>query len=103
MPFFQPPSYAPTGSFADASAWPIVLPTACPEASAASVNDDHATCAAPYASYNTHAASWLRGWSYDDPVLNQSGIDLGPSVDRALGWRWPSSDFVSVNVARLPW
>jgi hypothetical protein len=74
MPFFQPPSYAPTGSFADASAWPSVLPTACPEASAASVNDD--------------------------PVLNQSGIDLGSTVDRALGWRWPSSGFVAVNVAR---
>ena len=56
----------------------------------------------PPGSNNAHAASWLRGGSYDAPVLTQPGIDLGPSVDRALGWRWPSSGFVSVNVARLP-
>jgi hypothetical protein len=101
-PFFQPAAYAPKGSFADASAWPTPLPLNCPEASAAAVNDDHAACAAPYAGYNANAGAWLREQTYDAPVLNQAGIDLGPGVDAALGWTWPSSGFVLVNTARLP-
>lgn len=101
-PFFQPSAYAPTGSFADASAWPTPLPLDCPESSAASVNDDAVACARPFAGYNTNASSWLRNGSYNAPVLNQAGIDLGPGVDAALGWTWPSSGFVVVNLTGLP-
>jgi hypothetical protein len=101
-PFFQPSAYAPTGTYADATAWPPVLPQYCPEASAASVNNDGATCVGSLAGYNGNAGCWLRDGTYNTPVLNQSGIDLDPIVDAALGWQWPSSGFIQVNVSRLP-
>lgn len=56
----------------------------------------------PFAGYNANAGSRLGDGSYDGPVLNPVGIDLGRGVDGALGWRWPSSGFVLVNVSRLP-
>lgn len=102
LPFFQPAAYQPTGAFADATNWPTVLPQNCAEASAASVNNDNVACATPYSGYNGNNGAWLRGGSYDGPVLNQAGIDLGPAEDTALGWTWPSSGYVQVNTSRLP-
>lgn len=102
LPFFQAAAYSPTGTFADATNWPAVLPQNCAESSAASVNNDNVACAAPYAGYNGSNGAWLRGGSYDGPVLNQAGIDLGPTADTQLGWTWPSSGFVQVNTSRLP-
>ncbi|MGH2515875.1 MAG: hypothetical protein ACRDHP_09495 [Ktedonobacterales bacterium] len=102
VPFFQPSAYSPTGSYADSTAWPPNLPQYCPEASAASVNNDGAPCVGSLAGYNANAGDWLRDGTYNAPVLNQSGIDLGPNVDWYLGWQWPSSGFIQVNVSRLP-
>src|SRR5262249_43214653 len=59
LPFFQPGGYAPTGNFADATNWPIVLPHDCSEAAAASAVDDGVPCAAPYLGYNNHNGAWL--------------------------------------------
>ncbi|MGH2484409.1 MAG: hypothetical protein ACRDHE_00205, partial [Ktedonobacterales bacterium] len=102
LPFFQPAAYSPSGNFADATNWPVVLPQNCAEASAASVNNDNVACATPYAGYNANNGAWLRGGSFDGPILNQADIDLGPSEDTALGWIWPSSGYVRVNTSRLP-
>lgn len=102
LPFFQPGGYSPTGAYADASAWPPALPRSCPEASAASTNNDSVSCASSFPNYNAHAGAWLRSGTYDNPVVNQAGIDLSPGVDAALGWTWPSSGFVGVNLSRLP-
>jgi len=102
LPFFQPVAYAPTGTFADATAWPQSLPQYCPEAAAASRNNDGVACAASFAGYNGNAGDWLRSGSVNAPVLNQAGIDLSPALDHRLGWKWPSSGFIRVNVARLP-
>ena len=102
LPFFQSAAYNPTGSFADATHWPTVLPLNCAESSAASINNDNVACAAPYSGYNANNGAWLRGGSYDGPVLNQAGIDLGPAEDTALGWTWPSSGYIQVNTSRLP-
>ncbi|HKV84671.1 MAG TPA: hypothetical protein VJN88_08950 [Ktedonobacterales bacterium] len=102
LPFFQPGAYSPSGSFAEGTNWPLALPQNCAEASAASVNNDNVACAAPYTGYNANNGAWLRGGSYDGPVLNQAGIDLGPAEDTALGWTWPSSGYVQVNTSRLP-
>ena len=102
LPFFQPAGYSPTGSYADATSWPPVLPLYCPEASAASTNNDNVSCAASFPNYNAHAGAWLRGGTYGNPIVNQAGIDLSPGVDAALGWTWPSSGFVGVNLSRLP-
>lgn len=102
LPFFQPSGYKPSGTFADTTAWPPVLPLNCPEASAASINNDGITCVSGLAGYNGNAGSWLRDGTYDSPVLNQSGIDLSPALNQALGWTWPSSGFIRVAVSRLP-
>ena len=102
LPFFQSAAYNPTGSFADATNWPVILPQNCAESSAASVNNDNVACATPYAGYNGNNGAWLRGGVYDGPVLNQAGIDLGPTADTQLGWTWPSSGFIQVNTSRLP-
>jgi hypothetical protein len=102
LPFFQPAAYLPTGTFADANAWPPVLPLACPESSAASINDDGVLCTFGLSGYNGNSGAWLRDGTYNAPVLNQAAIDLGPGVDAALGWTYPSSGFVQVDVSRLP-
>lgn len=100
LPFFQPSAYAPRGPYADSTNWPPVLPAYCAEAALASVNDDRAPCAAN--GYNNHASLWLRNGTYHSAVLNQASIDLSPAMDAALGWTYPSSGFVQVNVSRLP-
>lgn len=102
LPFFQPAGYAPSGTFADATSWPSVLPQYCPEAAAASTTDDSVPCATPFANYNGNNGAWLRDGTFQGPILNQSAIDLSPAVDAALGWQYPSSGFIQVNVARLP-
>lgn len=103
LPFFQPAGYLPTGNFADATNWPTRLPEYCPEASAASINNDAVFCGStPLLTYNGNASGWLRDGSFNHPVLNQAGIDLSPAVQKALGWTYPSSGFINVNVARLP-
>lgn len=102
LPFFQPASYSPTGSFKDSTNWPAALPMFCPESAPASINDDAFNCAPGLASYNANAGAWARNGSFNDPILNQSAIDLSPAVDAALGWTYPSSGFIVVNVSRLP-
>jgi hypothetical protein len=102
LPFFNPSGYKPSGSYSDATNWPAVLPQDCPESAAASVNYDGVVCGAYPGGYNAHNGAWLRDGTYNSPVLNQSAIDLSPQVDQALGWTWPSSGFIKVNVGRLP-
>jgi hypothetical protein len=102
LPFFQSAGYAPSGSFRDGTAWPIALAQGCAEAVAASVNNDGITCSGGPAGYNRNAGGWLRGGTYNAPVLNQSSIDVSPAVDKALGWTYPSSGLVQVYVGGLP-
>jgi hypothetical protein len=102
LPFFQPGGYAPSGTFADATSWPTVLPRYCPEAAAASAVDQNVPCATAFANYNGNNGAWLRDGSYQSSINNQSAIDLSPAVGDALGWTWPASGFIQVNVARLP-
>jgi hypothetical protein len=102
LPFFNPSGYNPSGSYRDATNWPAVLPQDCPESAGASVNYDGVVCGAYSGGYNAHHGAWLRDGTYNSPVLNQSAIDLSPQVDQALGWTWPSSGFIKVNVGRLP-
>jgi hypothetical protein len=102
LPFFQAGGYAPSGSFRDGSAWPTALSLECSEAAAASVNHDGITCASGSAGYNANHGGWLRGGTYDTPVLNQSSIDLSPGVNKALGWVYPSSGLVQVTISALP-
>lgn len=103
LPFFQPAAYQPSGTYRDATAWPPVLPVFCPEAAAASVNDDGFNCAGTFAqNYNGNAGSWLRSNTALNPVLNQSAIDLSPGVDNLLGWTYPSSGYIFVNTWQLP-
>jgi hypothetical protein len=102
LPFFQPASYAPTGDFADGTAWPGALPQYCSEAAAASTNSDGVTCYSGAGGYNNHNGGWLRSNSYDAAITNQSSIDLSPAVDKALGWVYPSSGLVQVTVSSLP-
>lgn len=100
LPFFQSSGYAPTGSFADGSAWPTALPEYCSEAAAASKNNDGITCGG--SGYNRNDGGWLRAGSFNSGVTNQSSIDLSPAVDKALGWVYPSSGLVQVTVSALP-
>jgi hypothetical protein len=102
LPFFQPASYLPTGSFKDTTNWPAPLPTFCPESAPASINDDGFNCAGGLTGYNAHAGAWVRNGTFNNPILNQSAIDLGPAVDAALGWTYPSSGFIVVTLWRLP-
>jgi hypothetical protein len=102
LPFFQAGGYAPSGSFSDGSAWPTALGLYCSEAAAASVNNDGIACYSGSTAYNANHGGWLRGGTYDSPVLNQSSVDLSPAVNKALGWVYPSSGLVQVNVSGLP-
>jgi hypothetical protein len=102
LPFFQSGGYAPSGTFADGSAWPAALAQGCSEAAAASQNSDGITCYGGPAGYNGNSGGWLRTGAYDTPVLNQSSVDVSPAVDRALGWTYPSSGLVQLYVGALP-
>lgn len=102
LPFFQRAGYAPSGSFADGTAWPVALAQYCSEASAASRNADGITCYSGTSPYNNGNGGWLRSNTYDSGVTNQSSIDLSPAVDKALGWTYPSSGLVVVTVSALP-
>ena len=101
LPFFQNASYAPSGTFRAGTAWPTALPNFCAETTAASINNDGMTCGGA-TGYNGNNGAWLREANYDTPILNQASIDLSPAVDAALGWTYPSSGLVQVNVGRLP-
>ena len=103
LPFFGAGAYAPSGTFADGTAWPAALPTFCAETIVASINTDGMACAGgPGSGYNANHGAWLRDGTNDAPVLNQASIDLSPAVDAALGWTYPSSGLVAVDVTRLP-
>ncbi len=103
LPFFQATNYAPSGTFADGTAWPAALPYACAETVPAAINNDGSTCASQtLTNYNGEHGAWLRDGTNDHPILNQSSIDLSPAVDAALGWTYPSSGLVWVNTAALP-
>lgn len=103
LPFFQPAGYAPSGTYADTTAWPPVLPTFCPESAAASVNNDAWTCAGSFPqNYNGNNGAWLRDGTHDTSILNQSAIDLSPGVNTLLGWTYPSSGYIIVNTWQLP-
>ncbi len=101
LPFFQPSGYSPSGNFTDGN-WPTALPQGCSEASVASVNNDGMTCGGGPNGYNAHNGGWLRGGTYDKGITNQSSIDVSPAVDKALGWTYPSSGLIQVNVSALP-
>ncbi len=102
LPFFQPGGYAPSGSFADGTAWPIALAQDCSEAAAASKNSDGITCSSGPSGYNNTNSGWLRNNTYNAGITNQSSIDVSPAVDKALGWVYPSSGLVQVTVGSLP-
>jgi hypothetical protein len=51
---------------------------------------------------NGNAGGWLRNGTFDRPITNQSAIDLSPAIDRALGWSYPSSGLVTVDLSALP-
>jgi len=81
----------------------VALPTFCAETIVASISNDGVTCVGkPSSGYNANHGAWLRDGTNDAPILNQASIDLSPAVDAALGWIYPSSGLVSVNVAGLP-
>ena len=101
LPFFQPSGYSPSGNFADGN-WPTTLPKACSEASVASVNNNGRSCGAGPDGYNNHNGGWLRDGTYSQNITNQSSIDLSPAIDKALGWIYPSSGLIQVNVSGLP-
>jgi hypothetical protein len=102
LPFFQPAAYSPTGTYSDPSNFPPVMPADCPEAALASKNNNNVACASSMLGYNGNNGAWLRSNTFQSPVLNQAGIDLSPAVAAALGWTYPASGFVQVNVASLP-
>lgn len=101
LPFFQPTGYSPTGNFADGT-WPIAIPQDCSESSVASVNNDGMTCGGGPDGYDAHNGDWLRSGTYNKNITNQSSIDLSPAVNKALGWTYPSSGLIQVNVSALP-
>ncbi len=102
LPFYSAPSYSPTGNFADGTNWPTALPQGCSESVAASLNNDGITCGGGPSGYNANNGGWLRDGTYDAGITNQSSIDLSPGVDKALGWTYPSSGLIKVNVGGLP-
>ncbi len=102
LPFFQPGGYAPSGSFADGTAWPVALAQDCSEAAAASKNSDGITCFGGPSGYNATNGGWLRNNTYNAGITNQASIDVSPAVDKALGWVYPSSGLVQVTVGGLP-
>ena len=101
LPFFQPSGYTPSGNFTDGN-WPTAIPQECSESSVASVNNDGITCGGGLFGYNAHNGGWLRGGTLDKGIANQSSIDLSPAVNKALGWVYPSSGLIDVNVSALP-
>ncbi|HZU66062.1 MAG TPA: hypothetical protein VFA09_02190 [Ktedonobacteraceae bacterium] len=102
LPFYSAPSYSPTGNFADGTNWPTALPQGCAETVVASLNNDGITCGGGPSGYNANNGGWLRDGTYDQGITNQSSIDLSPGVDKALGWTYPSSGLIKVNVGGLP-
>jgi hypothetical protein len=102
LPFFGSAGYAPSGNFADGTAWPIALAQYCSEAAAGSKNNDGITCYSGTTRYNNTNGGWLRNNTYDAGITNQSSIDLSPAIDKALGWVYPSSGLVQVTVGGLP-
>jgi hypothetical protein len=86
LPFFQSSGYAPSGTFANGSAWPTGLALQYAESVVASTNNDGIACSGGPSGYDGNAGAWLRGGTYDMPIVNQSSIDLSPAVDKALGW-----------------
>jgi len=101
LPFFQPSGYSPSGNFTDGN-WPTAIPQGCSESSVASVNRDGITCGGGLIGYNAHNGGWLRGGTFDKGIANQASIDLSPAVNKALGWVYPSSGLIHVNVSALP-
>ncbi len=101
LPFFQPSGYSPSGNFSDGN-WPTAIPQGCSESAVASVNKDGITCGGGPNGYNAHNGGWLRGGTYAKGITNQSSIDVSPAVDKALGWTYPSSGLIQVNVSGLP-
>ena len=101
LPFFQATSYTPSGNFSDGT-WPTTLPEGCSEAAVAAVNNDGMTCGGGANGYNAHNGAWLRSGAYDKGITNQSSIDLSPAVNKAVGWAYPSSGFIQVNMSALP-
>ena len=93
--------YSPSGNFTDGN-WPTALPRGCSESTLASVNKDGITCGGGPNGYNAHNGGWLRRGTFDKGITNQSSIDLSPAVDKALGWTYPSSGLIQVNVSALP-
>jgi hypothetical protein len=101
LPFFQPSGYSPSGNFTDGK-WPTALLKGCSESAVASVNNDGITCGGGPHGYNANNGGWLRTSTFDKGITNQSSIDLSPAVNKALGWTYPSSGLIKVNVSALP-
>ena len=101
IPFFQPSGYSPSGNFTDGK-WPTAVPQGCSESTVASVNNDAITCGGGPIGYNANNGGWLRAGTFDKGITNQSSIDLSPAVNNALGWVYPSSGLINVNVSALP-
>jgi hypothetical protein len=101
LPFFQPSGYSPSGNFTDGK-WPTALSRGCSESSVASVNNDGITCGGGPVGYNSNNGGWLRSGTFDKGITNQSSIDLSPAVNKALGWVYPSSGLIKLNVSALP-
>ncbi len=101
IPFFQPSGYSPSGNFTDGK-WPTAVPQGCSEATVASVNSDGIACGGGPIGYNANNGGWLRAGTFDKGITNQSSIDLSPAVNKALGWVYPSSGLINVNVSALP-
>ncbi len=101
LPFFQPSGYSPSGNFTDGK-WPTAVPQGCSESTVASVNNDGITCGGGPIGYNANNGGWLRAGTFDKGITNQSSIDLSPAVNKALGWVYPSSGLINVNVSGLP-
>jgi hypothetical protein len=101
LPFFQSSGYSPSGNFTDGK-WPTALTRGCSESTVASVNNDGITCGGGPIGYNAHNGAWLRTGTFDKGIANQSSIDLSPAVNKALGWIYPSSGLIKLNVSALP-
>src|SRR6266566_4061319 len=101
LPFFKPSGYSPSGNFTDGK-WPTAVPQGCSESTVASVNNDRITCGGGPIGYNANNGGWLRAGTFDKGITNQSSIDLSPAVNKALGWVYPSSGLIKVNVSGLP-
>src|SRR6266487_1663880 len=78
------------------------VPQGCSESTVASVNSDGITCGGGPIGYNANNGGWLRAGTFDKGITNQSSIDLSPAVNKALGWVYPSSGLINVNVSALP-